>query len=239
MVEQRPFKPKVVGSIPTAPTSLLIHSTGLVTSARQQKAAIRAKSVGQWQMRLAVRMASRRITLALGPYVPNPSQGVGMKPCNETSCLCTNCRLPSETRRKRPGTPFPVNFRMAFESRSRISCNAVADSFAADACPNRAAPNPRTNQVIASQAVGKKPHDPTPIAEVYMASPGNLDTLGIHLISRRDFLTESTASPRVAIVNQVFADTFFPHENPIGQSVLPLRWRRVGTDSVPLGARLR
>ena|SRR6266446_5882430 len=55
------FVPKVVGSIPTAPTSLLILYKGLAKSARQQKAAIRAKSVGQWQMRLAVRMASRRI----------------------------------------------------------------------------------------------------------------------------------------------------------------------------------
>jgi predicted permease len=69
------------------------------------------------------------------------------------------------------------------------------------------------------QAVGKKPLDPTPSTELYMATPGYLDTLGIHLISGRDFSNESTTSPRVAIVNQVFADTFFPHENPIGQSV--------------------
>ncbi len=52
---------RFLGSIPTAPTSLLILYKGLAKSARQQKAAIRAKSVGQWQMRLAVRMASRRI----------------------------------------------------------------------------------------------------------------------------------------------------------------------------------
>jgi predicted permease len=69
------------------------------------------------------------------------------------------------------------------------------------------------------QAVGKKPLDPTPIAELYMATPGYLDILGIHLINGRDFSNESTTAPRVAIVNQVFADTFFPHENPIGQSV--------------------
>src|SRR5712691_9025884 len=42
VVEQRPFKPKVVGSIPTAPTSFLIHFTGLATTARQQKAALTA-----------------------------------------------------------------------------------------------------------------------------------------------------------------------------------------------------
>jgi predicted permease len=69
------------------------------------------------------------------------------------------------------------------------------------------------------QAVGKKPLDPTASTELYMATPGYLDTLGIHLISGRDFSNQSTTSPRVAIVNQVFADTFFPHENPIGQSV--------------------
>ena len=69
------------------------------------------------------------------------------------------------------------------------------------------------------QAVGKKPLDPTPIVELYMASPGYLDTLGIHLLNGRDFSNEPASSPRVAIVNQVFADTFFPHENPLGQSV--------------------
>lgn len=69
------------------------------------------------------------------------------------------------------------------------------------------------------QAVGKKSLDPTPTVELYMASPGYLDTLGIHLLNGRDFSNESTSSPRVAIVNQVFVDTFFPHENPLGKSV--------------------
>jgi len=69
------------------------------------------------------------------------------------------------------------------------------------------------------QGAGKKPLEPTPVVELYMATPGYLDTLGIHLISGRDFSNESTTSPRVAIVNQVFADALFPHENPIGQSV--------------------
>ena len=69
------------------------------------------------------------------------------------------------------------------------------------------------------QAIGKKPLDPTPIVELYMATPGYLYTLGIHLINGRDFSNESATSPRVAIVNQVFADTFFLNENPIGRSV--------------------
>lgn len=69
------------------------------------------------------------------------------------------------------------------------------------------------------QVVGKTPLDPTPTVELYMASPGYLDTLGIHLLNGRDFSNESAISRRVAIVNQVFADTFFPHVNPLGQSV--------------------
>lgn len=69
------------------------------------------------------------------------------------------------------------------------------------------------------QAVGKKPLDPAPTTELYMATPGYLETLGIHLVNGRDFSNELAGSPRVAIVNQVFSDIFFPHENPIGQSV--------------------
>ena len=69
------------------------------------------------------------------------------------------------------------------------------------------------------QAVGKKPLDPPPSTELYMATPGYLDTLGIHHVNGRDFSNESATSPRVAVVNQVFADRFFSNENPIGQSV--------------------
>ena len=41
VAEQRPFKPLVVGSTPTAPTSFLLQLTGLPNSAGQQKAALR------------------------------------------------------------------------------------------------------------------------------------------------------------------------------------------------------
>ncbi len=69
------------------------------------------------------------------------------------------------------------------------------------------------------QAIGKKALDPTPSVELYMATAGYLETLGIHLLNGRDFSNESATSPRVAIINQVFADTFFPGENPVGQTV--------------------
>jgi predicted permease len=69
------------------------------------------------------------------------------------------------------------------------------------------------------EVVGRKQSIPDAGVELYVATPGYLDTLGIRLISGRDFANESAASPRVAIINQAFADKFFQHENPIGQSV--------------------
>ena len=60
MVEQRPFKPLVVGSIPTAPTSFLFHFTGLAETARQQKAALRNRAASANEQKLAVRMANCR-----------------------------------------------------------------------------------------------------------------------------------------------------------------------------------
>ena len=69
------------------------------------------------------------------------------------------------------------------------------------------------------QPVGRKQLDPTPSVELYMATPGYFDTMGIHLINGRDFSNESANSPYVTIVNQKFADLLFPGENPIGQQV--------------------
>jgi predicted permease len=69
------------------------------------------------------------------------------------------------------------------------------------------------------QAVGRKPIDPVPSVELYMATPGYLETMGIHLINGRDFANESPSGPRVVLVNQKFADIFFPGENPVGQHV--------------------
>jgi predicted permease len=69
------------------------------------------------------------------------------------------------------------------------------------------------------QPVGRKQLDPTPVVELYMATPGYLETMGIRLIHGRDFSNESSTSPRVAIVNQHFAEIFFPGEDPIGQQV--------------------
>jgi predicted permease len=97
------------------------------------------------------------------------------------------------------------------------------------------------------QPVGRKPVD-VPGVDLFMVTPGYFDTLGIRLVAGRDFSNESVAIPApttttdaqsagnpdaastggslgspaaslVAIVNQDFADRFFPGENPIGQLV--------------------
>jgi predicted permease len=66
------------------------------------------------------------------------------------------------------------------------------------------------------QAVGRKLIDPAPGVELFMATPRYFETMGIHLIDGRDFANESL---RVAVVNQKFAEIFFPGENPIGRHV--------------------
>ncbi|MGH9611586.1 MAG: FtsX-like permease family protein, partial [Bryobacteraceae bacterium] len=55
--------------------------------------------------------------------------------------------------------------------------------------------------------------------DLYMATPGYFETLGISRIAGRDFGNESPTAPKVAIVNEAFARRLFQHENPIGQRV--------------------
>jgi predicted permease len=54
---------------------------------------------------------------------------------------------------------------------------------------------------------------------MYMATHGYLDTLGIPRIAGRDFAEDGTAATRVAMVNEVFAQRFFPSANPVGRHV--------------------
>jgi predicted permease len=57
------------------------------------------------------------------------------------------------------------------------------------------------------------------LADLYMATPGYFETLGIPLLAGRDFHNETADSPRVAIVNKAFAERMFGNSNPIGQHV--------------------
>src|SRR5580704_7308800 len=55
--------------------------------------------------------------------------------------------------------------------------------------------------------------------ELYMATAGYFDTMGIPLIAGRDFANEGAAEPKVAVVNEAFVAQLFKKENPLGQRV--------------------
>ncbi|MGA2571632.1 MAG: ABC transporter permease [Terracidiphilus sp.] len=57
------------------------------------------------------------------------------------------------------------------------------------------------------------------IADLFMATPGYLETMGIPLVAGRDFGGESATGPKVAIVNRAFAERAFGGENPLGRRV--------------------
>ncbi len=65
-------------------------------------------------------------------------------------------------------------------------------------------------------SINGAPPSPTP-AFFLIVSPGWLSTMKIPLISGRDFRPEDT-SPGAAIVNETFAKTFFPGQDPIGRT---------------------
>jgi predicted permease len=75
------------------------------------------------------------------------------------------------------------------------------------------------NRSDGMQVEGQKNPRSTPSAELYMATPGYFETLGIPRIAGRDFANESPTAPKVAIVNQAFVQQLFPGQNPIGQHV--------------------
>ncbi len=65
---------------------------------------------------------------------------------------------------------------------------------------------------------GRSPEGPE--VPVCIVSDGWLATKGVPLLAGRDFApTDIAGSPRVAIVNEVFARKFFPDEYPLGQLV--------------------
>lgn len=71
---------------------------------------------------------------------------------------------------------------------------------------------------------GREDYKAVPTAELYMASPGYFETMGIPLLAGRDFHNEKADSPRVAIVNKAFAERMFGNGNPIGQHVHGGSW---------------
>jgi predicted permease len=61
--------------------------------------------------------------------------------------------------------------------------------------------------------------DSNSTVDLYMATAGYFDTMGISPIAGRDFANERAAAPRVAVVNEAFVRQLFKNEYPIGQRV--------------------
>jgi predicted permease len=61
--------------------------------------------------------------------------------------------------------------------------------------------------------------DSNSTVDLYMATAGYFDTMGISRIAGRDFANGGAAAPRVAVVNEAFVRQLFKNENPIGQRV--------------------
>jgi predicted permease len=70
-----------------------------------------------------------------------------------------------------------------------------------------------------------------PRASMQSATPGYFEALGIPIVRGRSFSEGDRANaPRVALINQVVAQRFFPDEDPIGRAVIidDARWEIVG-----------
>ncbi len=61
-----------------------------------------------------------------------------------------------------------------------------------------------------------------PDAPVTIATPGFFRTMRIPILRGRDFLpTDESKSPAVTIIDEAFANKYFPGENPIGKHITP------------------
>jgi putative ABC transport system permease protein len=72
---------------------------------------------------------------------------------------------------------------------------------------------------IEGQPAASKPSD-LPVLPARVVGEGYFKLLGQPLVAGRDFRsTDNRDSPRVAIINQAFADRYFPQANPIGKKL--------------------
>jgi predicted permease len=67
--------------------------------------------------------------------------------------------------------------------------------------------------------VGQKPQQDVPIVDLFMATPGYFETLGIPRLLGRDFAHEAASGQKLGIVNEAFVKKLFRGQNPIGQHV--------------------
>ena len=77
--------------------------------------------------------------------------------------------------------------------------------------------------IITFQIEGRPvPRAEEPSADIKVATPNYFHTMNIPLLSGRDFTEHDTdKAPGVVIVNQAFAQRFFPNENVLGKHITP------------------
>ncbi len=75
------------------------------------------------------------------------------------------------------------------------------------------------NRSDALHADGQPQNGPDPGVELYMATPGYFETLGIPRLMGRDFGNESPTAPKVAIINEALAEHLYGRTNPIGRTL--------------------
>ena len=75
------------------------------------------------------------------------------------------------------------------------------------------------NRSDALHADGQPQNGPDPGVELYMATPGYFETLGIPRLMGRDFGNESPTAPKVAIINEALAEHLYGRSNPIGRTL--------------------
>ncbi len=75
------------------------------------------------------------------------------------------------------------------------------------------------------EVVGRAPGEHLLSAEVFQVSPGFFETMGVKLLGGRSFLPSDRAdAPGVVVVDEGFAEAFWPGEDPVGQRI------RLGAD---------
>lgn len=85
-----------------------------------------------------------------------------------------------------------------------------------------------TNGTVAVEGRTDEPYGQAPLVERRLATPETFETLGVPILRGRDFDEGDREGGRpVMIVNQAFADRFFPGEDAIGKRV---KWE---TDNLP------
>lgn len=79
-------------------------------------------------------------------------------------------------------------------------------------------PPGRVSHEANTKPVGPAPTMRTSVSPVRLPTPGYFRTMGIPMLSGRDFnLADTSSEKSVAVISQAMANLFWPGENPIGK----------------------